>query len=82
MQSLKSIRPAEVGNFFKQSFEQKKLIPLYDCYIRQLRTSKSKLSLGHQQKFAGRSAEVPFYSWKTFRASKLPIAWCDLYFFP
>ena len=31
--------------------------------------------------FAGRPAEVPFYSWKTFRASKLPIAWCDLYFF-
>ena len=29
MQSLKSIRPAEVDNFFKQSFEQKKLIPLY-----------------------------------------------------
>ena len=24
MQSLKSIRPAEVGNFFKHSFEQKK----------------------------------------------------------
>ena len=29
MQSLKSIRLAEVDNFFKQSFEQKKLIPLY-----------------------------------------------------
>ena len=29
MQNLKSIRPAEVDNFFKQSFEQKKLIPLY-----------------------------------------------------
>ena len=30
MQSLKSIRPAEVDHFFKQSFEQKKkLIPLY-----------------------------------------------------
>ena len=29
MQSLKSIRPPEVDNFFKQSFEQKKLIPLY-----------------------------------------------------
>ena len=29
MQSLKSIRQAEVDNFFKQSFEQKKLIPLY-----------------------------------------------------
>ena len=28
MQSLKSIRPPEVDNFFKQSFEQKKLIPL------------------------------------------------------
>ena len=28
MQSLKSIRLAEVDNFFKQSFEQKKLIPL------------------------------------------------------
>ena len=27
MQSLKSIRLAEVDNFFKQSFEQKKLIP-------------------------------------------------------
>ena len=38
MQSLKSIRLAEVDNFFKQSFEQKKLIPLYItrtkfCYI-------------------------------------------------
>ena len=29
MQSLKSIRLAEVDKFFKQSFEQKKLIPLY-----------------------------------------------------
>ena len=29
MQSLKSIRLPEVDNFFKQSFEQKKLIPLY-----------------------------------------------------
>ena len=29
MQSLKPIRQAEVDNFFKQSFEQKKLIPLY-----------------------------------------------------
>ena len=29
MQSLKSIRLAEVDNFFKQSFEEKKLIPLY-----------------------------------------------------
>ena len=29
MQSLKSIQQAEVNNFFKQSFEQKKLIPLY-----------------------------------------------------
>ena len=29
MQSLKSIRLAEVDNFFKQSFEQKKLIPQY-----------------------------------------------------
>ena len=29
MQNLKSIRLAEVDNFFKQSFEQKKLIPLY-----------------------------------------------------
>ena len=29
MQSLKSIRLAEVDNFFKQNFEQKKLIPLY-----------------------------------------------------
>ena len=29
MQSLKSIGLVEVDNFFKQSFEQKKLIPLY-----------------------------------------------------
>ena len=29
MQSLKSIRPPEVDNYFKQSFEQKTLIPLY-----------------------------------------------------
>ena len=29
MQSLKLIRLAEVDNFSKQSFEQKKLIPLY-----------------------------------------------------
>ena len=29
MQNLKSIRLAEVDNFFKQSFEQKKLIPLW-----------------------------------------------------
>ena len=29
MQSLKSIRLPEVDNFFKQNFEQKKLIPLY-----------------------------------------------------
>ena len=29
MESLKSIRQAEVDNFFKQSFEQKKPIPLY-----------------------------------------------------
>ena len=33
MQSLKSIRLAEVDNFFKQSFEQKKLIPLYTFCI-------------------------------------------------
>ena len=32
MQNLKSIRVAEVDNFFKQSFEQKKLIPLYCQY--------------------------------------------------
>ena len=28
MQNLKSIQLAEVDNFFKQSFEQKNLIPL------------------------------------------------------
>ena len=29
----------------------------------------------------GRPAKVLFDSWKTFGAIKLPIAWCDLYFF-
>ena len=39
MQNLKSIRVAEVDNFFKQSFEQKKLIPLYhEPQVRQKKT--------------------------------------------
>ena len=49
MQSLKSIRLAEVDNFFKQSFEQKKLIPLYrkrrgaSCLWKFHKNSKEKL---------------------------------------
>ena len=40
MQSLKSIRQAEVDNFFKQSFEQKKLIPLYRVWYHTIERPK------------------------------------------
>ena len=50
MQSLKSIRLAEVDNFFKQSFEEKKLIPLYLVRAGCKWAAKKKMHAGYREK--------------------------------